>query len=57
MEPSRAYPSSSLSRTASWSRRCAKLLDRVRLKYYWLRAQNELRTKPSTSEHRLDLEG
>jgi hypothetical protein len=35
----------------------AKLLDRVLLKYYWLREQNELRTKPSASEHRLDLEG
>ena len=35
----------------------AKLLDRVLLKYNWLREQNELRTTPSTSEHRLDLEG
>jgi hypothetical protein len=33
----------------------AKLLDRVLLKYDWLREQNELRTKPSASEHRLDL--
>jgi hypothetical protein len=35
----------------------AKLLDRVLLNYYWLREQNALRTKPSTSEDRLDLEG
>jgi hypothetical protein len=33
----------------------AKLLDRVLLKYDWLREQNELRTTPSASEHRLDL--
>ena len=35
----------------------AKLLDRVLFKYCWPREQNELRTKPATSEHRLDLEG
>ena len=28
----------------------AKLLDQVLIKFYWLREQNELRKKPSTSE-------
>ena len=28
----------------------AKLLDQVLVKFYWLREQNELRKKPSTSE-------
>jgi hypothetical protein len=32
------------------NRNDAKLLDQVLIKFYWLRAQSELRMKPSTSE-------